>query len=314
MARDLEAQLRYWAKPPGDAEQQRMDNAESMIRDAIGKDPKLGGQNVSVFAQGSYKNLTYIPGESDVDVCVVYRDAWYSDWDQVDPAAKTDPVIRARLMAEANIVEVQYRHAEFRDDVGVALVRKFGPDPAVKRGDKVFDIRRNSYHVDADVLAAMEHRRYRRIGGVLVPTKGVQFWSDEGVETINFPEEQYDNGVTKNKATGGRFKDMVRIVKNVQVEMDAAGVAAAKDIPSFLSECLVYNAPDSAFGSDTYTQDVKDVLFFLWSNSKADDAPCSEWVEESGLKWLLKGRHDWTRAQVHAFLKAAWNHLELPTE
>jgi hypothetical protein len=216
------------------------------------------------------------------------RDVWYSDWDQVDPTAQTDPVVRARLMAEANIVDAQYGHAEFRDDVGVALVRKFGPDPAVKRGDKVFDVRENTYHVDADVLAAMEHRRYGRVGGVLVPTKGVQFWSDEGVETVNVPEQQYDNGVIKNKAAGGRFKDLVRIIKNVQVEMDAAGVAAAKDIASFRIECLVYNAPDSDFGSDTYTQDVKDVLFFLWSNSKADDAPGSEWVEESGLKWLLK--------------------------
>ena len=313
MTRDLESQLRFWARPPGDDEQRRMDNAESMVRDAIARDPKLNGRDVRVFAQGSYKNLTYIPGESDVDICVVYRDAWYSDWDQVDPAAKTDPVVLARLMAEANIVEVQYRHAEFRDDVGAGLVARFGPAASCRSAAT-----RCSTSARPPTTSTPTCWRPWSTDA----TTGRRHLVPRGVSSSTARARRSSTGPSSRTPTGSaRTRPDRRALQGhgpgaqepPHRDGRRGGVAAAGPIPSFLIECLVWNVPDSCFGNPTYTQDVKDVLFYLWSNSKADDAPCHDWAEENDLFYLLRGgRGPWTRAQVHAFLRAAWGHLDLP--
>ena len=52
---------------------------------------------------------------------------------------------------------------------------------------------------------------------------------------------------------------------------------------------------------------MKEVLRYLYLNTK-DAATCAEWTEESGLKWLFKGKVAWTR-QVNAFVLAAWHHV-----
>jgi hypothetical protein len=313
VGRDWEATLRDWAKPPGKAEQAKMENAERAIRAAIDASPKLSAHKVSVVPQGSYQNLTHIPAESDVDICVVYRDAWESDWTFVDRTAATDDRVLARLREEAHSVPGAYTYPMLRADVGAALEAKFGPPPAVVRGDKAWDVHETKMMVDSDVVAAFEHRRWKRGGGVLKYDVGTQFLSDKGKTIINWPQQQYDNGVAKNTASHGRFKDLVRALKNLQVEMDEQKVLAATDIPSFLIEYLAYNAPDDRFGHPAYVEDMREVLYYLWENSKADDAPCSKWVEESELKWLLKGDKAWTRAQVHAFLLAGWKYLGFPT-
>ena len=61
MARDWEAQFREWAKPPGQTEQERCDNAVSAIRNAVKVSDKLNKRSITVFAQGSYRNNTNVP-------------------------------------------------------------------------------------------------------------------------------------------------------------------------------------------------------------------------------------------------------------
>src|SRR5207253_395086 len=111
---------------------------------------------------------------------------------------------------------------QFRDDVGASLVARFGSAPAVSPGDKAFGIHETRTRVDADVVAALIHRRYHPDGSSNV---GVEFRSRKGQQIINWPEQQNTNGVTKNQATGERFKAMVRALKNLRVEMDDQGVA-----------------------------------------------------------------------------------------
>lgn len=313
MARDWESVIRFWAKPPGVTEQTMMENAERMIRAAINDSPLFAGRRMSVFAQGSYKNLTHIPGESDVDICVLFQDISFSDWSFVDPAGNTDATVRARLEAEAGLGPPVEIYADRRAEVGAALAAKFREPGAVTRGDKAFDIRKNSYRVDADVVTVFEHRRWFRTNGKLWWVSGTQFYSDGGDAIVNWPAQQNENGVEMNKATGGRFKDLVRVVKNLQVEMEAAGERAAVGIPSFLIESLVYNVPNDKFGSTAYVDDLREVLFFLWQGSQTDAGPCAKWIEESGNKWLFWPDQAWNRAQVNAFLLAAWNYVGYPT-
>lgn len=148
------------------------------------------------------------------------------------------------------------------------------------RGNKAFDVHANSYRVDADVVPCFEHRRYT--AGLNVGDypyiSGTEFRPDDGGRVVNWPEQQYANGVAKNKATGGGFKGVTRILKELRYEMENAGVAAAKSIPSYLLECLVWDTPDEGFGHNRVTDDVRYVLDHTFSATRGDES-CREWGE-----------------------------------
>ena len=299
MARDWEAVLREWGHPPGPTEQTKMDNTEDQIRAAIKASAVLATHDIQIAAQGSYKNLTHIPRESDVDIRVVLRESAFFDFTFVDPNASTED-----MFARFGLVPATYSFEKFRDDVGAALVDRFGPSPAVKPGDKAFKIRETRYHVNADVVATLVHLRYHPDG---TTDKGVQFMSRKGVHITNWPEQQNRNGIEKNKVTGDRFKTMVRALKNLRAEMEDEGNAAAKPINSFLVECLVWNVPNDRFGHTAYYEDMKEVLRFLYHATTSDES-CWEWGEESEMKYLFRGQPG-KREQANTFILAAWNYI-----
>ena len=284
-----------------------MEATESQIRAAIRAHPRLSGHDIEIKAQGSYYNLTHVPRESDVDIRIVNRDAVFIDWSKIDARARTAEAVREALKARHGYPPgpAAYGFTAFRDDVGEALVARFGPPPAVDPGDKAFRVRETRYHVDADVVATLVHRRYYNDG---TRNEGVEFISRKGVHIINWPEQQHANGVAKNQATDERFKAMVRALKNLRIEMEDHGNPAAEDIPSFLVECLVWNVPNSKFNHTRYYDDMKEVLRYLYHNTKDPDL-CTEWTEESGLKWLFKGVTAWKSERVNAFVLAAWGHV-----
>jgi len=92
--------------------------------------------------------------------------------------------------------------------------------------------------------------------------------------------------------------------------MEADNVAAAQNIPSYLIECLVYNAPNRFFGHDEYVRDVREVLAYLFNNTMNDEN-CKEWVEVNELKYLFNWWQPWTRQQAFNFISAAWDYLGL---
>jgi len=291
MARDWEAQFRDWAKPPGKTEQDRCDNAASAIRNAIKASDKLRSRGVSVFAQGSYRNNTNVRKDSDVDIGVLCTDTFFHDF----PEGTTRETF--------GITPATYHYEQYKNEIEEALVHHFGRS-AVKRGNKAFDVHETTYHVESDVAAFFEHRRYSNDGSYL---EGVELRTDkENRRVINWPEQHYANGTRKNTATSRRYKAVVRILKALSNEMTAHGVRAA-DIPGFFIECLVYNILNGRFGNYTYSADVKASLVFLYENTETD-AACEKWVEVSGLKWLFHPTQKWTRQQPNAFTYAAWNY------
>ncbi len=309
MARDWESVLTTWARPPSATETEKMARAEKAIRDAIAADERLQDHNLVVFPQGSYRNRTNVAGESDVDICVVARDVFFSDWDWVDVRARTDDSVRLALYCKANISDSTYTYAEYKNQVGVALVRKFGPPPAVERGDKAYDIHENTYRVESDCLPALEARHWSRDAGVLSDAvRGTEFESDSGKRIQNFPQQQYDNGVAKHRRTRDRFKKMVRVLKNLRNEMDANGIAEADPIPSFLSECLVYRVPDEKFGYPTFHDELREILRYLYHETRSDET-CGKWLEENDIKFLFHWTQPWTREQVNDFVLAAWAYV-----
>jgi predicted nucleotidyltransferase len=292
MSRDWEAQFREWAKPLGKTEQDRCDNAVSAIRNAIEASDKLRARNVSVFAHGSYRNNTNVRKDSDVDIGILCTDTWLNDF---PPGMNRD---------DFGLSPATYPYEQYKNEVEEAFVDYFGR-AAVKRGNKAFDVHETSYHVEADVAAFFEHHRYKKDGTYL---EGVALLTDkEKKRVINWPEQHYKNGTRKNTETRTRFKSIVRVLKSLSNEIGGKGVRAG-DVPGFLIECLVWNAPNSDFQHSTYTADVREVLASLFNNTKTHEA-CKEWGEVSELIYLFHSDQKWTRQQAHALTSAAWDYV-----
>ena len=195
-----------------------------------------------------------------------------------------------------------YHYAQFKDEVEEALRSHF-PSGVVTRGNKAINVRETSYHVEADVAPFFEHRRYSTTGTY---HSGVELQPDRGERVINWPEQHYTNGVNKNNATGRRFKAMVRTVKSLAVEMERRNL---KTVPGFLIECFVWNVPNNFFGNQLYTQDLKNILGFLYEKLGLQES--DEWGEVSELKYLFKGPQKWTKAEARQFTVDVWNFVGL---
>lgn len=257
---------------------------------------------MKVFPQGSYRNRVNVRQDSDVDVGVMCHDFFLPRY----PAGKSG--VDFRISAGS------YSFGQFKNDLEEALVAFFG-QAAVRRGNKAFDIRENPYHVEADVAPLFELRQYFDSGGYRC---GVALLPDNGGRIENFPERllaswpatplHYENGVSKNNATGRGYKGVARIVKKLRNVMEDEGIAAARPVPGFLIECLTWNAPDACFSRATWDARLQAVLLHLWSNTK-DDASCKDWCEVNGIKYLFHSTQPWTRQRAHDFLDAAWSYV-----
>lgn len=289
----LESTFQSWGSPPSASEQEKCDNAVRAVRKAIESSTRLEGRNISVFAQGSYRNRTNVREDSDVDVCVLCTDTIFYDLPE------------GRTPVEFGIsTPAAYPYYQFKNEAGAALASYFGQH-AVARGNKAFHLRANTYRLYADVVPCFQRDWHHISGKCWV---GTAFLPDRGTRINNWPQQSYDNGVLKNDKTARRFKAIVRILKRLRNTMDEAGVAAAKPIPSFLIESLTWNVPDDHFGYNLYTQDVRAVLAYLFNNT-VNKEQCENWGEINDLKYLFWGGQPWTWGQAHAFISAAWDYI-----
>lgn len=296
MSRDWESVFRTWAKGPSDTEKTKAENAERQIRQAISASPKLQNRNFVVFTQGSYRNRVNVRKDSDVDIGILCYDMFFPEY----------PDDNVKMLLESRTVDSIYTYQTFKNEVEEALVAKFGRT-SVKRGNKSFDIKENTYRVEADVAAFFEHRRYTSTTHYI---SGVEMIPDNynPLRVRNWPEQHYTNGVNKNVNTNRRYKRMVRILKTLSNEMSSEGIDIAKQTPSFLTECLVWNAPNTCFSSETYKSMLRSVLVHLFNNTLSEDK-CSNWGEVSELKYLFRGSQPWTFQQAHRFISAAWDYV-----
>lgn len=287
-----------WSTGPGTTEQTRAENAERAIRKAIDQSSKLAGMDITVFPHGSYRNRTNVRQDSDVDICVRLNDEFFPDY----PAGKTKEYFGNR--------DGDIKYSDFKNLVHQALIDYFGGDN-VKRGDKAFDIHENTYRIDADVIATLEHRRYvLNEDGSYYHLSGIAFDTDSGKRIINWPEQNYTNGCAKNDETRRRFKRIIRIIKRLRNKMDEDGIAEAQPIVSCLIESLIWNVPNEGFNGGSYTADVRWALAHLFNHTRKDET-CSEWGEVNELKYLFRPGQPWTREQANNFTNVAWNYLGL---
>ena len=193
MTRDWESAFRFWAQPPSKTEEQRSENAIRVIRKAVQGSSKLNQRSIKVFTQGSYRNRVNVRQDSDVDVGVMLYDFFFDEY----PAGRT--------RADFGISDAGYSFLQFKNELGAALVDHFDR-ATVKRGNKAFNIRENTYHVEADVVPLFEFRQYLesrdyRAGVALMTDKGrrienyperlVEYWpsTPEGIELVRFASD-----------------------------------------------------------------------------------------------------------------------------
>ena len=287
-----------WSKGPSQTESDKCENAEIAVRKAIKADPKLASLDITVFAQGSYRARTNVRQNSDVDICIRYNTDFFPDY----PTGTTKETF--------GNVDGTMLFADFKNMIQRSLESYFGKD-SVTRGNKAFDVHANTYRIDADVIPTFEHRRYTgkfNADGSYYYLSGVAFQPDNGGLIKNWPQQTHDNGVARNTTTGRKYKRVIRILKRLRDKMQDENVTAAADIPSFLIECLSWNAGVEAFSRSTYTDVLRYVIADTWNRTQKDEN-CSEWGEVNELKYLFRNSQPWTRQKANTFLQAVWDYI-----
>ncbi len=308
MARDWHETFKAWAKPPTETEEEKGSRAARMINEAIRASAAFGRSSVDIYPTGSYRNNTNVRQDSDVDVAVVLNDACFYE---LPPGG----LLTAQMLGLTDASRVL---DQFRSDVGAALTAKFGAK-GVTPGKVTFDVHETSARLDADATPFLLHRRYtgqRKGDGTWAYVLGVETRRRDGSgrRIINWHQDHYDQGIARNDATRRRFKRVTRILKRLRGDMETQGTtearAAAAPIPSFLIECLVFNAADACFNcvEGSYYEDVKATVNSLWSATQ-NDAGCANFHEVNRRKKLFADGQAWTRSHANAYLTAAWRHV-----
>jgi hypothetical protein len=300
-----EKQLAAWTSKAFNNEDERAANSERMIRQAISSHPHLSTLGIDVYSKGSYRNNTNVRQDSDVDIAVEYTDISFP---QYGPDTTQDEV-RSTLgigpyTGPFRDLQGITQIGEFKDAVGVALSDTFG-EAAVTRNNKVFTVRESSRSLAADVVPCTTYHKYWsplnfNRGIRLLPDRPPPYW------IVNYPQQHYDNGVTKNNATGRTFKRVVRILKNLENQMTYEGITP--EVASYLIESLVYNCPDSSFNAPTWAPRVRSVLAHIWEDTKEPESE-TRWLEVNQIKYLFHARQRWTRDEARRFAHAAWQYV-----
>jgi len=289
-----EDQLAIWAKAPSETEESKCQIAVDSITKAIRE--KFGYQ-VSIFLQGSYKNRTNIKLDSDVDIVVRHDGYYFPDTNFLSEQDKA--------AYDAAFVPSGYTFANFKNDLCQILGSKFGLD--VLRKNKCIRVNGNSYRVNADVIPCFVHKRYRNPSAV--SAEGIELKSDQGERIYSFPEQHYNNGISKNEDTKQMYKPIVRIMKHIRNELIDQEQLMNDLMPSFFLECLVWNVlPHAHFHKNSYKEALKTVASVIWNDMK-DGSKSIEYAEVSDLMWLFKGQTKRTPQQAFEFIDKTWDFM-----
>lgn len=299
MSKFSEETFKAWCRPASESEEEHISRAISMAKDAIKSSNELKGKDIEIFIQGSYANNTNVRKESDVDVCVMLKDTFYSEY----------PTGLGR--EDYGFTKGTNNFKTYRKDNINAANHKYG-GKNVSPGNKSIKIIENGGRVESDIVPSFQYRNYATINSQ-DPEKfveGVKFLPNNGGEIINYPKQHIENGKVKNKKTHRRYKRQVRLLKRLRYQMIDQKISVNKGISSFLIECLVYNTPDHIFNNhNTYGEQLKHVLMYLYKQTKPDGG-AENWKEVSDLLDLFSTERKWDLSMVNEFLEQVWSFVE----
>lgn len=272
--RYTEAQLESFTKPISDSENQRCENMIKMVKEAIQcyynetRDYKMNLDNYEIFLQGSYANNTNVKQNSDVDICVMYKNVFNYEMPQ-------------GYSLDSSYTNSTLDYFQLRDLIKKALIKKFGSNRVVDK-NKAIRILSNSYTTDADVVVAFQYRNYSNSTNY---QEGIYFKAlyDNSI-VINYPKIHIKNGNRKNVSTNYMYKKMVRIFKKIMYDMQDNNIYISKEAKGFVLECMVYNISNDKIYQyiDTkYSTNLSNMIDTFIRDSM------NLWKEVNEIKWLF---------------------------
>lgn len=260
-----EQQLQIWSSAPSPTEMEKIKRTREIIEaalrrqlpvDEIKKAYQLSEFNYEVYLQGSYANSTNVRFDSDVDIVVQLNSVFKSDTGSLEQTQKAlyDLMHRTSL----------YLFKHFKKDVYDSLLRDFGTGQ-VQWDNKCLNVLKNTNRVDADVVPCLQYRIYKKF---LSHTnqqfvEGMRFYdTSDDTEIINYPKKHLENCESKNVDTDGKFKDLIRIYKNMRNNLIESGQIDDKTAPSYFIENLLYNCSSPCFDG-SYTDCMVNSLQFI---------------------------------------------------
>jgi hypothetical protein len=211
----------------------------------------------------------------------------------------------AKSSFDTAYANVQYGFQEVRTEVVAWLTKHFGAD--VKPGKKAIFIKASGGRRDADVLVCAKLRRYRKGSSGIDQNydEGICFFLPDGSRVINFPEQHRDNCTTKHQNSNERFKKVVRVYKNMRNRMVEDGYLADGVAPSYFIEGMLWNVPNTEFGS-SFEDSFVNTFNWVINSDKAQLACAND------LYWLIRegGGNCWKPADFETYIGAVkqyWN-------
>lgn len=286
----LEDQLSGWIGPSSDTEQEKQERTERMIREAIDAHNPLKNCSLKVYAKGSYANNTNVRADSDVDIAVECTEAEY--WEEAKqgfhkPCGRYAGIWTPEKLRSELVAALKAKFAGQVDDTGSTAIK----------------INSGSARVDADVVPCFSYRHYFES----TSRQGTKIFKTDGSGLVNYPAQQLENGIAKNKRTGYAYKKGVRLLKRIENVMAEDGTF--RDLPSFFIESLAFNCPDSAFAHSTWTDCLHEILVHIWQQLQGDEPTNGRWVEANDCLYLFHSGKKWSREDGREFAKAAWNYF-----
>lgn len=219
----LESQLQTWSNQGAQTGSQ---NTYNSIKIALEAHNWPSEMNHNVYLQGSYPNATNIYGDSDVDVIVESSNVYYDD-------RPSD------IKKQMGWYEGGYNWTDFRNEVKTALSNYYGSS-VILQADKCINVKKGtSNRLDADIVPCCSYKHYR---GTTHAASGITFWTQSGLQVINYPKLHLGNGQTKNSSCSARYKSNVRVLKNARNRSQGHNC-----YPSYFLECLLYNVPSTNY-------------------------------------------------------------------
>ncbi|MFA5228597.1 MAG: nucleotidyltransferase [Candidatus Paceibacterota bacterium] len=259
-------QLEMWASAPSPTEMEKIRNARTVIEniikrrlptEEIKKNYALDNFEYEIYLQGSYANSTNVRFDSDVDIVVQLNKPFFSDKSQLSELE--------RNIFDSGHKDTPYEFKNFKEDILSTLSQEL-PSQQIVNSDKCIKIEENTNRVKADVVACIQYRVYKKYLSFLDEdsfVEGIKFFNtSNNLEIINYPKTHINNCESKNKDTEGKFKDMIRIYKNMRNKLIEEKVFDDKTAPSYFIENLLYNCSSPCFDG-SYNDCMVKILQFV---------------------------------------------------
>jgi len=277
-----ETQLETWAKQGAITTAKSTADSIKNVLNSYTAWPE--GIDFEVYLQGSYKNDTNIRGDSDVDVVIQLNSTFYSNLSEDQKGI-------------LGLTPASYGLPNFKANVLSILKDYYGQNQVIE-DNKSIKIKANNGRLPADVVVCSQYRQYKTVNSYDY-IEGICFWTkNDNRQVINFPKKHYDNGVSKHQDSNQWHKPVVRLFKNCR------GNISGDKTPSYFLECMLYNVPNTKFGT-SYADTFCSIVNWLNENS-LDNFVC----QNSQLKLFGPTQEQWDTSQAKTYIKnliSLWN-------